>query len=265
MSAGGTISEIKILGATTSIGSDAFRGCTNLIDVTSFSAGPIGDYAFEGCNNLVYATSLSAGPIGPYAFSGCASLKSFASKSPSIGSYAFYGCVNLDVDASSFGTLTSIGSYAFYGCASLTAAGVNDLSVNSNYTKNYDTDGAAIYKNTDTHAYDSGCLYVGDISGLTSIPLQNTATSIGFQVFNGCASLTKVIFSSLSDTSIGNYAFLDCENLTYIGFGSITTVSIGISAFYGCDQPTGTIAATTNASARFIRDQIAVAKSNFAN
>jgi hypothetical protein len=222
--------------------------------------------AFESCYNLSsISIPSSVSSIGDSAFSGCTSLIKIQSNATVIGSFAFAGCASLDVDASSFGTLTSIGSYAFRGCASLTADGVSALTVDSAYTKGYDTNGATIYKTDSTTAYADGCLYVGDISGLTSIPLQNTATSIGSSAFSGCVSLTKVAFTSLTSTYIGTEAFNGCVNLIYIDFGSITTASIGDFAFFRCDQPTGTIAATTHAGAVTIRAAIAAKKSNFAN
>jgi hypothetical protein len=81
----------------TSIGNQAFYGCTGLTGVSAPEAASIGQSAFNNCTGL---TSVSA----PAA--------------TSIGQYAFYGCTGLT--GVSFPAATSIGNQAFYGCTGLT-------------------------------------------------------------------------------------------------------------------------------------------------
>ena len=72
----------------------------------------------------------------------------------------------------------------------------------------------------------SGC------SGLTSIVIPNSVTSIEYEAFKHCTELTSVEIPN-SVTSIGEYAFSGCTGLTSIEIpGSVT--SIGSSAFSGC-------------------------------
>ena len=72
----------------------------------------------------------------------------------------------------------------------------------------------------------SGC------SGLTSLTIPSSVTSIGESAFYGCSGLTSLTIPS-SVTSIGWYAFEGCSGLTSLTIPSSVT-SIGESAFSGC-------------------------------
>ena len=74
----------------------------------------------------------------------------------------------------------------------------------------------------------SGC------SGLTSVTIPNSVTSIGSRVFSGCTGLTSVTIPN-SVTSIGHYAFIDCSGLTSITIGNSIT-SIGSYVFEDCSN-----------------------------
>ena len=76
----------------------------------------------------------------------------------------------------------------------------------------------------------SGC------SGLTSLTIPSSVTSIGESAFWDCSSLTSLTIPS-SVTSIGNYAFYDCSSLTSLTIPSSVT-SIGYAAFYDCSSLT---------------------------
>ena len=71
-----------------------------------------------------------------------------------------------------------------------------------------------------------------DCSGLTSLTLPSSVTSIGYRAFSGCSGLTSLTLPS-SVTSIGDYAFYDCIGLTSLTLPSSVT-SIGDYAFDGC-------------------------------
>ncbi len=77
----------------------------------------------------------------------------------------------------------------------------------------------------------------GGCSGLTSITISNSATSIGNYVFNGCSGLTSITIPN-GVTSIGNYAFKGCTGLTSITIPDGVT-SVGNYAFSGCTSLTG--------------------------
>ena len=69
-------------------------------------------------------------------------------------------------------------------------------------------------------------------SGLTSLTIPSSVTSIGESAFYGCSGLTSLTIPS-SVTSIGESAFYGCSGLTSLTIPSSVT-SIGESAFFGC-------------------------------
>ena len=69
-------------------------------------------------------------------------------------------------------------------------------------------------------------------SGLTSLTIPSSVTSIGSQAFRGCSGLTSLTLPS-SVTSIDGYAFDGCSGLTSLTLPSSVT-SIGRGAFEGC-------------------------------
>ncbi len=197
--------------SVTSIGSDAFRGCSGLTSVTiPNSVTSIGGSAFSECSGLTSVTiPNSVTSIGEYAFSGCSGLTSvtISNSVTSIGSSAFSGCSGL-TSVTIPNSVTSIGGSAFEGCSGLTSVTIpNSVTSIGEY---------AFY----------GC------SSLTSITIPNSVTSIGGSAFNGCSGLTSVTIPN-SVTSIGTYAFSGCSSLTSVTIPNSVT-SIGGSAFYGC-------------------------------
>ncbi len=79
------------------------------------------------------------------------------------------------------------------------------------------------------YAFD-GC------SGLTSVTIPGSVTSIGNYAFCYCRGLTSVTIPN-SVTSIGNSAFYGCTGLTSVTIGSGVT-SIGYGTFGGCTSLT---------------------------
>ena len=69
-------------------------------------------------------------------------------------------------------------------------------------------------------------------SGLTSVTIPNSVTSIWPDAFYGCTHLTRVTIPN-SVTSIWMGAFEGCSGLTSVTIGNSVT-SIGDNAFYGC-------------------------------
>ena len=70
-------------------------------------------------------------------------------------------------------------------------------------------------------------------SSLTSVTIPNSVTSIDSYAFYNCSSLTSVTIPN-SVTSIGDYAFYSCTNLSDITFGYNSWVAFGVDAFDGC-------------------------------
>ena len=71
-----------------------------------------------------------------------------------------------------------------------------------------------------------------DCSGLTSIDIPDSVTSINKEVFYGCSGLTSIDIPN-SVTSIGGWAFYGCSGLTSINIPN-SVITIGDSAFSGC-------------------------------
>ena len=71
-----------------------------------------------------------------------------------------------------------------------------------------------------------------DGSGLTSITIPSSVTSLGESCFSYCSGLTSITIPS-SVTSLGASCFKDCSGLTSINIPSSVT-SLGASCFDGC-------------------------------
>ena len=197
----------------TSIGDDAFHGCSSLKTITiPESVTSIGDDAFHGCSSLTAITiPESVTSIGEYAFYGCTGELIVNCNIRSVSNLRdspFYGSKFSKVTIGN--KVTSIGDYAFHGCSSLTA-----INIPESVTEIGD------------YAF-SGC------SSLTAITIPESVTSIGERAFSSCTSLTTITIPENSQlTSIGEKAFYNCSSLTAITIPESVT-SIGEYAFYGC-------------------------------
>ena len=204
--------SVTIPNSVTSIGEEAFCGCTGLTSITIPSnITSIGDYAFCGCTGLTSITiPTSVASIGDYAFSNCTGLTSIdiPNNITSIGGGAFSGCTGL-TSITIPNSVTSIGGSAFYGCTGLTSITLPDSI------------GGAIGSQTFTNC-----------TGLTSITIPKGVTSIGEWAFYGCSGLTFVPIPT-GVTSIGNQAFSGCSGLTSVTIPTSVTF-IGVQAFAGC-------------------------------
>ena len=76
-------------------------------------------------------------------------------------------------------------------------------------------------------------------SGLTSLTIPSSVTSIGNEAFHGCCGLTSLVIPS-GVTSIGDEAFYGCSGLINLTIPSSVT-RIGWSAFEGCSGLTSLV------------------------
>ena len=70
-------------------------------------------------------------------------------------------------------------------------------------------------------------------SGLTSITIPSSVTSIGYGAFSGCSGLTSIAIPASCEASIATGALAGCSGLTSINIPNSIT-SIGEMAFSGC-------------------------------
>ncbi|MBR1878660.1 MAG: leucine-rich repeat domain-containing protein [Paludibacteraceae bacterium] len=118
------IKTVEIQSGVTSIGTNAFNGCTKLTSVTiPNSVTRIGDFVFFQCYTLVSVEiPNSVTSIGADAFYQCSSLTSVTipNSVTQIGLSTFYGCTKL-TSVTIPNSVTSIGMQAFKGCTKLSS------------------------------------------------------------------------------------------------------------------------------------------------
>ena len=185
----------------TSIGKNAFEGCTSLTSIEiPDSVTSIGDFAFYRCTNLKNViNSNSIVYIGRLAFQSCTNL------------------TNIEIPDS----VINIGEQAFFDCTSLTS-----INVDKNNKKYSSKEGVLYNKNkTKLIRCPAG-------TKLTNIAIPNSITSIERSVFSGCTNLENIEIPN-SVTSIENCAFKNCTSLISVKIPNSVT-SIGMSVFEGC-------------------------------
>ncbi|MBE6319558.1 MAG: leucine-rich repeat domain-containing protein [Bacteroidales bacterium] len=166
--------------SVTSIGNEAFYGCSSLTSVTiGNSVTSIGGRAFYGCSSLTSVTiGNSVTSIGNDAFSGCSALTSITIPN----------------------SVTSIGWSAFYNCDSLTK---------TNYTGDIAGWCKIKFDNyTASPIYYSHNLYIND-QEIKDLVIPNTVDSIQNYAFYECFSLKSVTIPN-SVKSIGYHTFYRC-------------------------------------------------------
>ena len=209
------LTSVTIPNSVTSIEYSAFGWCGGLTSVTiGNNVKSIGGYAFAYCENLTGVNiPNSVTSIGYAAFGGCDSLTSvtIGNGVTSIGDYAFASCTSL-TSITIPNRVTEIGSGAFSYCYSLTAITV--ASGNSAYTAQ---DGVLYTKDkTILHTYPAG-------KTNSSFAIPDSVTSIEFDAFAGCTSLTSITIPNRV-TEIGSGAFGGCDSLTAITVASGNSV-----------------------------------------
>ena len=237
----------------TSMGNDAFSGCSGLTNITiPDSVTSIGDYAFHGCSSLTNITiPNSVTSIGDYAFRGCSSLTSITipNSLTSMGNDAFSGCSGL-TSITIPDTVSTIGGGAFGGCSGLTSITIPDSVTSIGFAMFRECRrlesitlpfiGAELNGTKNTHfgyvfgasSYSDNSKYVP--SSLKTVIISNSSgvTSIGERAFYECSGLTSITIPD-NVTSIGHSAFDGCAGLTSITIpGGVT--SIGDYAFRDC-------------------------------
>ena len=205
----------------TSIGRNAFKDCTSLVNADFPVGVNVAEGAFSGCTSLEKVSFPLATNIGNEAFNNCTSLTGISLPlATSIGESAFDNCTSMT--SVSFPASTTIANNPFRGCSSLTS-----FTLNGNGDLGVIEDGKALIRNsTELISYPSAS---GSI-------VMNNITTIGRSGFNGNIYLSSVSFPTA--TGIGIRAFRSCTSLINASFPA--AASIGLGAF----ENTGTTALT---------------------
>ncbi len=257
----------------TSIGNNAFSGCTKLTDILiPNSVTLIGDSAFLACRSLkeiVIPNGVTS--IGEDAFRSCSSLTriTIPGSVTSINN-VFVSCSRLtdivvsdqneyytDVDGILFNKdkttlvvfpsakkvesytipdgVTSIGKSGFSGCSGLRSIIIpNSLTSIGEWAFSLCGRLEITIPNSVTSIGNDAFYWC---SSLTSITIPENVSSIGYETFNFCFNLASVTIPA-GVTSIGDYAFSGCVKLTEIRSGNSTPPSLGNNSFSGVNKTT---------------------------
>ena len=246
----------------TEIGYGAFFNNLNITSVYfPISIHTIDVNAFIACKNLQHviwedstSPNMSLEIIKQGAFNGCRSLSSIVIpySVTTIGDYAFWGTtlstvtINYSLHkyvqnpAPIFSSLVPIQFDYTYRFLFKTSNGDDNTLTQDDVTNTlngYDGSFNAVIDSSITNIDD----YAFSNSGITSIDLGDSVTSIGKEAFVYCTSLTSIDLSGTQITTIGDSAFQECQQLSNVTFDTDTNSklkTIGSSTFWGCTSLT---------------------------
>ena len=252
-----SIAKIEIPKNVTSVAINAFYGCSSLESIKVASDNNVYD-SRDNCNAIIETEtntlvvgfknsviSNSVTKIGDSAFRDCSSLASITipNSVTSIGDDAFYGCNNLK-EVINCSVLTISKGSSENGYVGYYADKVKNLpngliegdfifkvvdgvNVLCNYFGN--AINLVLPDNYKGENYEIGEYAFRDCSGLKSIEIPNSVTSIGSSAFSGCSELKSVTIGN-SVTSIGSAAFYRCSGLKEVHITDLSAwCSIGFA------------------------------------
>lgn len=231
------------------IGTNAFNGCTKLIDFDFKKVEMIGDYAFEGCSSLADITiPASIKSIGTKAFANCDALTSVIVEGnipATLDEGVFYASsgqinTNIKIDVPA----TSLVAYrtAWEEYADLMDKITNGVC-GTNLTWDYNESSKVLTISGYGKMNDYGDR-TNDLSPrapwstfedeITSVVISENATKIGDYAFAYCKEISDIEFGSNSAiTEFGIFAFSECKALNDIALPENTT-KLGKGIFKGC-------------------------------
>lgn len=210
----GTMEEIEIPDAVTTIGDSAFDQCRFLKRITGFGGvETIMEDAFNQCENLEEIENTgTVRNIGGSAFYKCEALKSIAGFTgvEVVGEEAFYGCTALE-ELPDFGSIRKMERDALENTAWLNAAAEDENNRDTviyagNVAYKYNGDPEEEYSveiKPGTVALADGIFWYDGL--LTAVTLPDTLKHIGDNAFASCSKLTSIVLPAGLE-SIGSYA-----------------------------------------------------------
>ena len=246
---GCSLSSVTIPNSVTSIDEYAFSQCSSLTSITiPNSVTEIGVGAFKGCSSLTSVTiPNSVTYIGDGSFSACTNLKEIIVEAGN----EYYCCENgvlFNYDMTELiqcpgsktefdipNSVLQIHDYAFRDCGNLIWVTIPN-SVVSLGDRAFASCTSLTSVTIPNSVWWIGSCAFQDCTSLTSMTIPNSVTSIHNSVFSGCTSLTSVTIPN-SVTQIGDYAFASCTSLPCVTIPNSVTW-IDESAFSGCSSLT---------------------------
>ena len=226
------ITDKGITYSVTSIGSEAFSGCSSLtsIEIPS-SVTSIGQEAFYDCSRLTIYCEAKSKPSGWWSYWNILDYNNNDSVP------VVWNCKNNEVARD--GSIYYIADNGIrYALNNKKATVIRQLTSISGAIV---IPNEVLYKGTTYSVTRIVSEAFRDCRSLTSIEIPSSVTSIGDYAFYYCISLTSITFGENSQlASIGSEAFDWCRSLTSIEIPNSVT-SIGESAFSSCHSVTSIV------------------------
>ena len=204
------------------ISDHAFKGCTNLANLSTDAGGTYSEFANiagYGDSNVLYTGVSSSSTLAFYPEGKTDQTFTIPSGCSKIATHAFYGVTNLrtliaspgltvlESEACAYSSiqtfrvddsntrLTTIGESAFVNCSNLSSVTIRgrQVSIGSN-------------------AFSS-------LTQLTNLDMDDNIAQVGANAFSGCSGLTS-LYIGINVTKIGNGAFSGCTNITSLTFNA---------------------------------------------
>ena len=238
------LETITIPETVTTIGGSALRCCTNLTEINlPDSLTTIeGSYAFSENPKLTEITlPQNLETIGERAFSNCTALKTirFPEGLKTIQAAAFSYCTSL-TEVRLPDTLEEMNALAFTGCSSLrkvyipaSLSRINMIVAPTNNFFGPFEDCTALREVTFGEGITRIPSYLFYKSGLETITIPETVTTIGGGALRRCTNLTEINLPDSLTTIEGSYAFSENPKLTEITLPQ-NLETIGERAFSNC-------------------------------